>query len=254
MNTDYIKYIEKWIFIINKIIKKTNYNYDSKNYDSNEWRLNSIKWENDFIESILDNTWEKINSNDMYHYYNKKEIETILVVPHSNRNWFDLWVIYKNLFFPINIKISNWQTADNLFWVKVLNYLLFWEYSLDKYWTHIPINVDEVEIAKKIAKIYKEKNLENFSSFFNIKKPRDYFFLSINKINNDIKIIPFLNVDSEFIKTNPKNAFQINLSNIDNNFLKNNDFSNNIKKIIHKYYEYTEKKAQPYMLLKWLIK
>lgn len=250
----YKDYLSIWLDKIKKILKNSNYSYADYDYIHSEWRWNSIKWESDFLESILDDWWENVETNDTFHFFFNKLLNLMIIVPHSARNWFDFWVISDWLFFPINIKISNGNTADNLFWVKVLNYLLFWDYELDKYWMHIPFAQDEIKVAELLWSSYKNWWFINFEQNFNTHNLRDYFFLSINKESWKISIHPFLNIKEEDIKTNPKNAFQINLSNLWYILSNDYDFDENILKLIRKYFEYAEKKAQPYLVLSNVFK
>lgn len=250
----YKEYIKKWLLIINDIVKKIDFYYDISN-NWKEWRIDSIINEEKFIQSII-KSWFKKNKENKDNIFYKKD-DYILVVPTSARNWFDIALIYNDTFFPINIKISDWKSFDNLFGVKVLNYLLFGEYEKDKenYNMHILLNKDENKVAEKISNIYLEyqnftKN-KKYKEELNLNKIRDYFLVNINKTTNKITTFAFLNILEEDIRTNPKNGFQLNISKLEyiNNITNDFNFEKNIDKLVRKYIEYTEKKAQPYLIL-----
>lgn len=245
----YKEYIENGIQLINFVLNSGNYLYNTDDYNNREWRINSTKWEDDFIAAIFinNNNWKNIGTINIYNIYQHVKDDVIVIYPSTARSWIDFGILSWDIFIPVNIKISNWKTADNLFWIQVLNYLLFWDYIMDENGIHYPKTKNENVIAEDLA--FSLSN-DNFNNNFNTNSIRDYFFLTINKLTWENKIYPFFNLLEDDIKVNPKNAFQVNFNNINYNISNDLDFNNNIYKLINKYYDYIEKKAQPYLILK----
>ena len=252
--TNYEEYIDIWIKIIHDILSQSNYSYDNYNYTDSEWRICSIKGEDDFVKNLLNTNYEPYSNDGVITIYkNIYNDDLFLAIPESRRSWYDFAIIYNKVFFPINIKISEWKTNDNLFWFKVLDYLLFWNFEEDNTWFRRINQRKEEDGAFDLAEAINRKswtiNIEHPN--FRINDIRDYFFLSINKSDNSVKVVPFLNIKREDIWINPKNAFQSNLSTLWYEKSDDLDFKSNILKLAEMYYDYAEKKAKPFLILQW---
>ena len=268
----YIEYLNKGQELINFIFLQQKELYNPLFYNSEEWRKNSEEAEKDIINTLflnneeyqyLENIDEKEYTNwkFWYNYYQHKQYWYIIVIPVSYRHRFDIAIINNNEFYPINIKITNGTTSDNLFWLMALKYILFWSNFISKYGTQNVFKVNnEINFAEKIIdSIYKtSENREIFfKDFYNDYQEdniRDYFFLTINKKNNNFNISSYLNIPNELIKINPKNMFQAKIHEINGINNDNINYKKNIIKVIYQFYNYAKKKAEVFNTLDKILK
>jgi len=254
---NYSDYILTGNKLIKYVISQNSFTYNNSDYSSNEWRYCSIEGEKWFLSS-LEQSWyyylDKSKSTNDYKNYIEKENWFRLIIPTSSRSWFDFAIILDNYFYPINIKITqnNWKVS-NLFWVKVLDYLLFYNY-IEENNIHFIKKRNEEAIALDIKKSLidiKNNRLEVDLRYYNLDKIRDYFFLVIDKDTSKSKVYPFLNIKEQDIIVNPKNAFQINFHTLEDEITSDLDLWQNIQKLVNLYYNYVSKKAIPFMILNW---
>lgn len=271
INKQYKDYLKLWFSLMKEVLSNDLIKYNDKNYVYKEWRINSVIWEKEIIKNIIQdkNKYKKLcfteeckkdfsNWNRWYDYYEYLNIPWLyIIIPTEvkSRHWFDISISYNWFFFPINIKISTWNNKDNLFWIMALKYILLWH---DFDWWYWVKNVFKIQSENVLAKTIvsfvdtEKKIYKDFHNDFKLYELRDYFFCTINKDTNKISFSSFLTLPKDIISINPKNMFQANLDLLWNDYITENnlDFKKNIENLIKLFFDYTYKKAQPFLILK----